>query len=235
MAAPLIVGLGNPGDRYRETRHNIGFQVVDRLLSGLEVVGTSRFLESELLEVRESPSDETFHCLKPGMFMNLSGSPVAHAMARHDIELAKMLVIFDDLDLPTGRVRLRHGGSSGGHRGVASIIDAVGADFDRLRIGIGRPVRDSHGDPGSATGDSEARGTVKDFVLERFDAEEEPLAEAARERAVAAVRCWLRHGIVAAMNEYNRALVAGDAATGRPQDDENGNGGAAGPAEGDPE
>jgi PTH1 family peptidyl-tRNA hydrolase len=122
--------------------------------------------------------------------MNLSGKTVGRLSQAHEIPSRRILVIYDDLDLPLGRLRLRPEGGSGGHRGMRSIIEALGTQaFPRLRVGIDRP-------PGSTD--------PADYVLEPFGEEEAALAGEAAERAVAAVECWLSEGIVAAMDRFNR-------------------------------
>ncbi len=184
----LIVGLGNPGAEYTGTRHNIGFAVVARLA---ERYG-ARFKEARcralVAVIRVGGAAVTLAL--PQTFMNLSGQAVGPLLRELALSPAQMMLVYDDLDLPLGRIRLLPRGSSGGHRGVESVIAAVGtADFPRLRVGIGRP-------PGG--GDAAA------YVLSRFAPEEEELVQAVCELAVATLDCVLREGLVQAMNKFNR-------------------------------
>ncbi|MGQ9512534.1 aminoacyl-tRNA hydrolase [Thermodesulfitimonas sp.] len=184
----LIVGLGNPGALYAGTRHNIGFTVVERLA---ERYG-ARFREARakaLVAVIRVGGAAVMLAL-PQTFMNLSGQAVGALLGELALSPAQMMLVYDDLDLPLGRIRLLPRGSSGGHKGVESVIAAVGtADFPRLRVGIGRPLSD---------------GDVAAYVLSRFAPEEEELVQAVREVAVAALECVLREGLVQAMNKFNR-------------------------------
>lgn len=182
----LIVGLGNPGQRYAATRHNLGFQVIDVLRGRWPTCVESSFPSSELWEVRRRR--ERLLLLRPGLFMNRSGRPVAQVAAGHGIEASDILVVYDDLDLDVGRIRLRSGGSSGGHRGVEDICQGFHPGFHRLRIGIGRP-------PG--------RQPVEEFVLEEFGAGEVESIALARERAADAATLWFDEGLVRAMDRFN--------------------------------
>ena len=199
-AVNLIVGLGNPGSRYARSRHNVGFWCVNRLSRAhgvplsthtrLATTGRGRLADREVL------------LAKPRTFVNLSGRAVAALMRRYDVAAADLLVIYDDLDLPLGRVRVRAGGSHGGHRGMKSIVEAIGSqEFPRIRIGIGRPQ--------VAGPDGRSRPTyepeeVAGYVLAPLSAaDRHTLEEAARPAAEAAVAI-LAEGVEAAMNRYNR-------------------------------
>ena len=183
----LIVGLGNPGDRYHETRHNLGFRVVDLLTEELRNAKKSRYEGSEVFDARRR--NRRVLCLKPGRYMNLSGGPTARAAMEFEVDPEQILVVHDDLDLPPGKLRLRKRGGSGGHRGVEDIIEELGrSDFHRLRIGIGRPQ-------GQIT---------EEYVLENCAPEEAELLTRASERAVEACLSWLDEGIVLAMDRFNR-------------------------------
>lgn len=185
----LIIGLGNPGREYARNRHNVGSQVVDLLatIHGLRFDqrrGKAR-LASGLI------GDQRVILVKPRTFMNESGLAVAPVVRFYKSPSADMLVVYDDLDLPIGRIRLRPHGGSGGHKGMASIIKQLGTqDFPRLRVGIDRP-------PGKMD--------PVEYVLQDFSAQQEEVMAQARETAVAALEHWLVSGIQAAMNEFNVA------------------------------
>ena len=184
----LIVGLGNPGREYAATRHNVGFMTIEKLIATFPA---GRFTgsfdaESRLFSGRIRGKNLTLQM--PQTFMNLSGKAVAVYARRNRISPSEILVISDDLDLPLGRMRLRSGGSDGGHNGLKSIITELGsADFKRLRIGIG------HQDC----------GTTADHVLGAFSAEENLILQQVLDKAVEAVNCVLSAGISCAMNKYN--------------------------------
>ncbi len=184
----LIAGLGNPGNKYASNRHNIGFQCVDLLAlkHGISV-GRKRF--SGLLGEGRIGGDRVV-LLQPQTFMNDSGLAVAPASRWFKIPPERILVIYDDLDLPLGKLRIRLGGSSGGHHGIDSIIQELGSgEFVRLRVGIGRPAR-GLADP-------------IDYVLEDFDAEQRPIIAETRERVAQAVGAILAEGVLQAMNTFN--------------------------------
>jgi peptidyl-tRNA hydrolase, PTH1 family len=134
----VVIGLGNPGEKYEASRHNLGFQVVDKLAGKL---GAPRFKEQfEALVARGDEAGQAFCLCKPQTFMNLSGQAVAALTRFYKVPLADCVVVTDDLDLPLGKLRLRDRGSDGGHRGLRSIIECLGSqEFKRIRIGIGRP------------------------------------------------------------------------------------------------
>src|SRR3990172_8736473 len=136
----LVVGLGNPGARYRRTRHNVGFMVVDRLAARWNIAVAGRRYEAEF-GIGEVGGTRTV-LAKPQTFMNASGTAVAKLRRTYRVAPAGIFVIHDDLDLSLGRLRIRGGGSAGGHQGVVSLIAALGAEFVRVRVGIGRPSGD---------------------------------------------------------------------------------------------
>lgn len=180
----MIVGLGNPGGQYELTRHNMGFWAVDKLAKRWAVGWRTR--EQALL----AQKDRIF-LLKPLTYMNNSGLAVEPLIQREGISPQRLLVIYDDLDLPAGRIRLRPRGSSGGHRGLASIISCLGTDnFPRLRIGIGRPA------PGLML--------PRDWVLAPIQRDDVPTLRQGIERAADAVEAWMAQGMEKAMTEYNR-------------------------------
>lgn len=185
----LIIGLGNPGERYESTRHNVGFMVIDALLAGIktQVQAEHRF-NSQLYSARFA--GRRLVLVKPQTFMNLSGEAVAKARDACEATAPEILVVYDCLDLPLGRLRMRGRGGSGGHRGVQSIIEALGTDaFPRLRLGIGRSAKDG----------------VVDYVLSPWAPEDQPRVEHMVTLAAEAVRCAVRQGVQAAMNQYNAA------------------------------
>lgn len=183
----LVVGLGNPGRRYERTRHNLGFRVVDELAARWRIETNREKFESWFGE--GTVAGERAVLLKPLTFMNLSGQAVQAAVAFYKVPLENVIVVMDDLDLPAGRLRVRAGGSSGGHRGLASVIERLGGDeVARVRIGIGRS---GHAD-------------AVDHVLSPVSSDDEAVIEAAVRRGADAVEHWLVHGVAAAMNEFNR-------------------------------
>ncbi len=185
-AMKLIVGLGNPGREYRDTRHNVGFRVVDVLAerAGVSFAG-QRFSG---LPADARIGGEKVLLLKPQTYMNLSGRSVREAMSFHKLEPAELLVIVDDLALPLGRLRVRARGSPGGHNGLISVSGSVGTDeYARLRLGIEWVA---------------GKGMVG-HVLGRFSPEEEEMIGPAVFRAADAATCWITDGIDAAMNRFN--------------------------------
>jgi PTH1 family peptidyl-tRNA hydrolase len=192
----LIVGLGNPGDEYAAHRHNVGFMIVDALAfaHGLTF---SRQKGARARVARGQIRGWVVLLAKPQTFMNESGKAVSRLSRAYEIPPQRILVVYDDLDLPLGRLRLRPEGGSGGHKGMRSIIDSLGShSFPRLRVGIDRP-------PG--------RMDAADYVLTPFAGEQKLELERAVARAVAALECYLAEGLVAAMDQYNRSPQTGDA------------------------
>lgn len=186
----LVVGLGNPGRRYRGTRHNVGQVVVERLAGRL---GVSLAEHGWARAGRGRVGGKTVVLAVPVTYMNASGQAVRDLLRRHRGRPADLLVVHDDMDLPLGRIRLRPDGGAGGHNGVRSIIEEVGtADFARLRIGIGRPPEGV--DP-------------VDYVLEEFGADERPVVDEVVERAVDAALTVVSQGLEAAMNRFNQRTV----------------------------
>ena len=186
----VICGLGNPGERYLLTRHNIGFRVVDLLADRWGLTGQGRVKDGAArLEVEHGEQGRVL-LVKPLKYMNRSGVPLRAAIRQSKVEPGQdLLVIADDVDLPLGRLRLRREGSAGGHNGLRDIIDALGSsDFPRLRVGIGRP--------------GASRVTV-DHVLSTFRSDERELAAEAIATAADAAEHWLAHGIESAMNQFN--------------------------------
>ena len=187
----LVIGLGNPGREYRETRHNVGFMVIDRLCARLGV-SLSR-VQSKALTGAGVMEGHKIILAKPQTFMNLSGQSVGGLVRFYKVPLANLMVAHDDLDIPLGTLRIRPGGGSAGQKGMASIIQQLGTqDFARLRIGIGRP-------PG--------RMDPSAYVLEKFVGDERKIVDLVMDRAVAAVEIFVRDGLEAAMTQFNGNLV----------------------------
>jgi PTH1 family peptidyl-tRNA hydrolase len=186
----LIAGLGNPGSEYAVNRHNVGFRCVERLASAHQLSFDRRQKRASLC--LGTILQRAVILAKPRTFMNRSGHAVAPLARFYRVPLERVLVVYDDLDLPLGTTRMRPSGGSGGHRGMQSIIRQFGSrDFARLRIGIGRP-------PG--------RMDPADYVLQDFSVDEEPLVGETLERAVVAIETWLSDGIDEAMNLSNRSV-----------------------------
>ena len=183
----LVVGLGNPGTRYTSTRHNVGFRFIDLIAKKAEIRLNDRRAKAVLGQGRIAGHEVVL--AKPRTFMNNSGEGIQYLMARFGSKPADLLVVYDEMALPTGRIRLRAAGSHAGHIGIRSIIAAVQTDaFPRLRIGVGQP---SNG------------GETVPHVLGKFSKEEEPLITQAVQDAVSAVLCMLEESIDVAMNRFN--------------------------------
>ena len=183
----LVVGLGNPGPRYTSTRHNVGFRLIDLLAKRAGIRLSERRAKAVLGRGRLSGHDVVL--AKPRTFMNNSGEGIEYLMSRFGGHPSDLLVVYDEMALPVGRIRLRPSGSHAGHNGIRSIILAVQTeDFPRLRIGVGQP---------SGCGESIPH------VLGRFSKEEEPIVARALKDAAAAVECMLEENIDIAMNRYN--------------------------------
>ena len=183
----LIVGLGNPGSERTGDRHNVGFQVLDRLSDRYSLPFDQ--LEFKGLLARGAIEEKPVILLKPLSYMNLSGNVVKPVLDRYGVGFEEVLIVYDDLDLPSGRIRIRATGGSAGHRGMQSIITSLGTEsIARLRIGIGRP----NGEP------------PEEYVLADFTPEQRVSMEAAYDKAVAATVCFIEAGVEVAMNEYNQ-------------------------------
>lgn len=182
-----MVGLGNPGRKYDQTRHNVGFMVAQQLIAEKNgSLPTTKF-DGEFSEVLFG--GEKLLVLCPHTFMNASGQSVRKAFDFYRFDLDDLLVVCDDLNLATGRIRLRRSGSAGGQKGIADVIRHLGSDrWARLKIGIDRPP---------------ARWQVTDYVLGKFDSEEKETIALAVSRACDAIAVWVTSGITEAMNRYN--------------------------------
>ncbi len=182
----LVVGLGNPGDDYADTRHNIGFMVIDVLSARFKI--SIRQKTTNFVYGRGFIEDQKAILIKPLTFMNRSGIAVWDAIRKYE-EIDNILVVHDDLDLDTGVIRIKKTGSSGGHNGIQSIIERLGSnDFIRLKIGIGRPNR----------------GPAEKYVLRPFNKQERPVMEEAVERAADAIPVILTKGVSHAQNVFHR-------------------------------
>ncbi len=183
----LIVGLGNPGLEYAQTRHNIGFMVIDALARDLGAAVEKN--QHKALVGQVNFGGEKVVLAKPQTYMNLSGQSVVALMNWYKLSPQELLVISDDMDLPPGRLRIRKNGGAGGQKGLKSIMDLTGTqEFARMRVGIGRP---EHGAVG--------------HVLGKIDGQEAELIGPAIEAAVEAARVWVLEGAAGAMNKFNRA------------------------------
>ncbi len=185
----MIAGLGNPGQEYASTRHNIGFMVIDRLARELGVTVEKKKFKA--LFGQGQIGSEKVLLVKPQTYMNLSGEAVSALLRWHKLGPADLIVVFDDMDLPPGKLRIRQSGGAGGHRGMDSIIMSLGTEgFARLRIGVGKPP-----DPGfSGTG----------YVLSRLAGDDVKVYEESINLAAEALHCLVSAGLESAMNEYNR-------------------------------
>ncbi|MCP4601837.1 MAG: aminoacyl-tRNA hydrolase [Proteobacteria bacterium] len=188
----LVVGLGNPGPQYANTRHNLGFMVIDALAAQIDAKNWIKTFSGLLC--RAHINGQRLDLLKPMTFMNLSGQSVSRVAHFYRIGVANIILVHDDLDLPFKRLQIKKGGGTGGHKGIESVKQELGsAGFTRIRMGIGRPSRD----------DKDFESSTK-FVLSNFSVEEEKLLTNVIDRGVKAVECVARNGITIAMNEFNK-------------------------------
>lgn len=183
----IVVGLGNPGSEYSATRHNVGFMAVDTLAASWNVTGWKTKFDALVAEHRAS---EPIILVKPQTYMNNSGYAVNAVLNWYKLAVEDIIVVYDDLDLPLGKLRLRSQGGSGGHRGIESMLVHIGRDsFNRVRIGIGRPPEYME---------------TANYVLGRFTAEEAPLVGPVIKRAAEAVEAVIRDGAAKAGSQFNR-------------------------------
>jgi len=194
----LLVGLGNPGSRYADTRHNIGFWVIDRIAGQFPV---QQIVSDAVIDVYQATIDQSqVLLLKPQTYMNLSGIAVQRAIEDYDIAPHDIAVVYDDLDLDVGRLRIRKKGGHGGHKGVRSILEHLETpNFVRLRMGIGRP------DSAMLESGAVPRQSVVEYVLHPFTDTELPVIREAVTHAADALRLIAAGQVDAAMNTYNRA------------------------------
>lgn len=191
----LIVGLGNPGKEYSSNRHNIGFRCVNHLARRHSIIMNIYRCQSQVGMGKIMGVE----CVlaKPRTFVNQSGKAVSQLMFRHKAEVGDLIVIYDDLDLPLGKLRIREGGSAGGHKGMKSIIATTGnEDFCRIKVGIGRPTAEN----GTPISDEDA---VVNHVLSDFTTYEEQVIRPVTHKVAEAVETILTEGLIAAMNKHN--------------------------------
>ena len=186
----LLIGLGNPGREYRDTRHNVGFMLIDRLIVRLNVRGMK--VQSKAIVTNAMDEDRKLILAKPQTYMNLSGQSAQGLLHFYKLPVENMLIAHDDLDIPFGTIRIRPKGGPGGQGGMASTISQLGTkDFPRLRIGIGRP-------PG--------RMDPAAYVLQDFSREEMKVLSEIIDRAADAALEFAKNGVNAAMNKYNGSI-----------------------------
>ncbi len=182
----LIVGLGNPGPQYAHTRHNVGFMVVERLARQHQYM--SRKMQFNAVVIAGALDGEKVVLARPLTFMNESGRAVGSLFRWLKLELSDLLIVYDEIDLPLGKLRLRPDGGSAGHNGMKSIIQNLGSEqFARLRVGVGRPVH----------------GNGVNYLLSDFSRDEQPVIEQTLEDAAQAVEIFVSRGLVTAMNQFN--------------------------------
>ncbi len=185
-----IIGLGNPGKKYQNTRHNVGFMVADALASALKC--KKEVIECCFSHIYNCKNHDLF-IVKPQTYMNNSGVAVKNLLDEYNLKPSEILVVYDDLDLPLGKIRLRKSGSSGGHRGVQSIIENIKTqDFPRLKIGIGRPI---------------SKKEVTDYVLSPFNKDESLLVEKVISSAVECLLNVIKYGIDKSLNTCNKSII----------------------------
>jgi PTH1 family peptidyl-tRNA hydrolase len=187
----LIVGLGNPGEKYQNTRHNLGFMVLDELAEKMLSLAKTKWQENKKFNSQFIGIGPQVILVKPQTMMNASGFAVAKMAAFYHIEPAKIWVIHDDVDLPLGRIKIRLGGAAGGHRGVLSLIEQLGTDhFVRFRLGIGHPGRG-------------ADHLVERYVLENFNQKEKGEVKKIIKKTLKALDLALEKNLETTMNRFN--------------------------------
>ena len=190
----LIIGLGNPGDKYKNTRHNMGFMVIDELAEKL-TEGKVKWQDEKKFSAQTCRISEEILLVKPQTFMNDSGVAVAKILRYYDTKILSkdVWVIHDDMDISLGKIKIRMGGSGAGHHGIESIIESLGTDkFLRFRLGIGNPRREGSQVP------------VEDYVLKKFESSEVSGVKHMIKQTLLALEVALKDGVEKAMNEYNR-------------------------------
>ena len=183
----IVAGLGNPGTKYQRTRHNAGFKAVKYIARKAKIKNTD--YQHHAIQAEGQLWAEKIVLAQPCTYMNKSGLAVKKLLQNYEVTPDDLIILHDDLDLPQGKIRIKSGGGSAGHRGLESIIEYLGtADFHRIRIGIGRPPRGVE---------------VSHFVLNKFSEQEKEIMERAYEQIFAALECIFKEGLQAAMNQFN--------------------------------
>ena len=190
MERYLLIGLGNPGRKYHGNRHNIGFMAIDRLAEQFQIEGKK--VQNKAIVAHGRIHNKAVIIAKPQTFMNSSGDSVGPLATFYKVEPENILVIYDEIDLPFGTIRLRENGGAGGHNGMKSIINHLGEDFPRLRLGVSRP-------PGQMP--------VPAYVLQDFHKNDLPLVNEILDESVKAIETYLQDGVQLAMSKHNRNLV----------------------------
>jgi len=189
----LLIGLGNPGREYKDTRHNFGFMLIDRIAVRLNARGMK--VQSKAIVMNTTHDDRKLILAKPQTFMNLSGQSVQGLAHFYKVSFANMMILSDDLDIPFGAIRIRASGGPGGQRGLSSILEKLGTkDVPRLRLGIGRP-------PG--------RMDPAAYVLQNFSRDEMQTLSEVLDHGAEAVLAFVTHGLNKAMNEFNGSVENG--------------------------
>ena len=191
----LVIGLGNPGDGYADTRHNVGFRVANALAKRARAEFGIKAAESRIAE--GSLGSQRIAIARPQTFMNDSGKAVRKLLDRYRIEPSQMIVVFDEVDLPLGKIRIREKGGPGTHNGMRSIVSAIGEGFPRIRVGV------APADPAAEIGD------LAEYVLSPFDKDERAEADRATQRAAEAAEVAIRDGVRRAMDTFNADARAG--------------------------
>ena len=184
----IVVGLGNPGSEYSQTRHNVAFMAIDAWAAKHGVVTWKNKFEAQIAEIKIN--NEQVILVKPQTYMNLSGVAVAPIVKWYKAQLEDVIIIYDDMDTTLGKIRLRKKGSAGGHNGIESILVNLGQeDFPRVRVGISRPPQG---------------WTVVGYVLGKFSKEEQGIVVEILEKIGLALESWLKEGLDKAMNKFNK-------------------------------
>lgn len=186
----LVAGLGNPGKKYVDTRHNIGFMAVDKIARENNI--TLGRIRNRALTGDGRVGSDRLILVKPQTFMNASGDAVGPLANYYKVDPVRVLIIYDELDLPLGTFRMREKGSAGGHNGMRSIIHHLGQDVPRIRLGIGRP---------------KGKMPARAHVLQNFGGDEIPVVRDLLDRTVAAVDCFVREGVELTMSRFNGSVV----------------------------
>ncbi len=182
----IVIGLGNPGNKYTKTRHNIGFAVIDKFTKSCNVELTKKSRDSVISKCIIEGEEVLF--VKPQLFMNLSGGPTKRIVGKYNCDLSEILVILDDINIPLGKIRIREKGSSGGHNGLKSISNHLTTTcFPRLRIGVGSGLQED----------------TKEFVLSRFTKEENDIIQCTLDKACEVINCWVTTDTRNCMSLFN--------------------------------